>query len=77
MIDFCITSYFDPYGDKKSNRKLFKREFYRSSSKLRYELEEIVYNHNNKVEYYDQIRISFPRKSYKIEPINFDNRNYF
>lgn len=34
MITFSITTFFDPMGDGKSTRKVFKRSFYHSDNDL-------------------------------------------
>jgi hypothetical protein len=59
---FSITSYFDPYGDGKSDRKLFSRKFFKSNySKETIESIHLIINRDRS--YYDSTIINF--KQYK------------
>jgi len=62
MITFSIISYFDPYGDSKSDKKVFKRHFF-NSNLTRDELSQLVLSTNYNRTYYRQIDIIF--KNYK------------
>lgn len=54
---FCIITYFDPYGDKKSGRKQLSRTNF-ESSKSKEEVHRMVSNYNSTADYYSEIRLT-------------------
>lgn len=64
-ITFSITSYFDPYGDKKSTRKVFKRRFFKTM-KTKEEIIQLFKKKNESRDYYSELTLNFPSKPYKI-----------
>lgn len=70
MITFSATSFFDPYGDGKSERKVFKRTFFHTT-KTKQEVEKIFADFNAG-KYYSALRINFPKKPYIVKTKNFD-----
>lgn len=58
---FSIISYFDPYGDMKSTRKVFSRKNYESEKSLD-EIKAIIEKYNDG-KYYNAVEVG-----------NFDNR---
>ena len=58
MTMFTITSYYDPYGDLKSARKVFKIQKF-VSDKSQSEVQAIVDAYNAKSDYYSAIDIKF------------------
>jgi hypothetical protein len=73
MTQFSIISYFDPYGDMKSNRKQFSRENYQSEKSLD-EVKEIIEKYNNG-KYYNAVEVAnFDNRSKKIS--DFDKSYY-
>lgn len=64
MITFSVTSYFDPYGDKKSTRKVFKRRFYKTK-KTKEEINRLFNKKNESRGYYSEETLNFPSKPYK------------
>ena len=70
---FSIISYFDPYGDMKSNRKQISRKNYESDKSLA-EVQEIIEKYNDG-KYYNGIDIaSFDNRSKSVS--DFD-RSYY
>ena len=59
ITTFSITTFFDPYGDGKSERKVFSRKFYHTE-KSEADI-KAIFPDNGK--YYGEIRLIF--KSYK------------
>ena len=59
---FSVVSFFDPYGDGKSTRKVFKREFFESDLPQD-QILEFFLKQNEKANYYSEKIISF--KNYK------------
>ena len=58
---FSIISYFDPYGDMKSNRKELSRKNYQSHKSID-KITKIIETYNDS-KYYNAVKVS-----------NFDNR---
>lgn len=54
---FCIIRYFDPYGDKKSNRKESSRENFESSKSMS-QVQQLVRNYNSTADYYSEIKLT-------------------
>lgn len=69
-ITFSVTSYFDPYGDGKSTRRVFSRKFYKTKQS-KHEIQELFYKKNRYCDYYSEQLINFPSKPYK-RVIDFD-----
>lgn len=61
MTNFSIITFFDPYGDMKSNRKQLSRKNYQSQKPLS-EVKEIVEQYNDGM-YYNGVEVA-----------SFDNR---
>jgi len=61
-LTFSVTSYFDPFGDEKSDRKILKREFY-ITDKSEQEITDYFDNYNSNRDYYHNVTIKF--KPYK------------
>lgn len=71
---FCIISYFDPYGDMKSDRKVFSRDNYESEKSLN-EIEAIIKKYNDG-KYYNAVKVaSFDNRS-KRKVSDFDKSYY-
>jgi hypothetical protein len=60
MTTFSVISYFDPYGDGKSSRKVFSRQFFHTE-KTKEEILQAFENRINK--YYGGVDLRF--KPYK------------
>ena len=71
---FSIISYFDPFGDGKSERKYFKRVNFESSLNLN-EVAKRINNFNQKQNYYSSVSISSFDNRIKTCR-NFDNHYY-
>lgn len=70
---FSIISYFDPYGDMKSNRKQLSRKNFESEKSLS-EVEQIIEKYNDG-KYYNAVAVgSFDNRSKQIS--DFD-KSYF
>ena len=63
-ITFSVTSYYDPYGDKKSQRAVYKREFYKTK-KTQEEITRIFKMKNESRSYYGALTLRFPSKPYR------------
>lgn len=72
-ITFSVTSYYDPYGDKKSPRVVYKREFYKTK-KTQEEITRIFNMKNESRSYYGALTLSFPSRPYKRVK-DFDVKN--
>jgi len=71
---FSIISYFDPFGDMKSSRKVHSRNNFESEKTIE-EVTEIIKNYNNG-KYYNGVDISsFDNRLKGIS--NFDTSYYF
>jgi len=70
---FSIISYYDPYGDMKSNRKQSSRKNFESDKSLA-EVQEIIQKYNNG-KYYNGVEVSsFDNRSKSVS--DFDNSYY-
>jgi len=58
MITFSTTTFFDPFGDGKSVRKVFKRRFYHTD-KTKQEIENLFKSEG----YFNEVVLTF--KDYK------------
>lgn len=73
MTQFSIISYFDPYGDMKSNRKQLSRKNYQSAKTLD-EVKAIIEKYNDG-KYYNAVEVaSFDNRSKNIS--DFDKSYY-
>ncbi len=73
MTTFSIISFFDPYGDMKSNRKQLSRKNYQSEKPLS-EVKEIIDQYNDG-KYYNGVEVaSFDKRSKIIA--DFDSSYY-
>lgn len=73
MTQFSIISYFDPYGDMKSNRKQLSRKNYQSEKSLD-EVKAIIEKYNDG-KYYNAVEVaSFDNRSKNI--YDFDKSYY-
>lgn len=73
MTQFSIISYFDPYGDMKSNRKQLSRKNYQSEKSLD-EVKAIIEKYNDG-KYYNAVEVaSFDNRSKNIS--DFDKSYY-
>lgn len=62
MTTFSITSYYDPYGDGKSDRKVARRTFYHTNGSVD-EVKAYVNKYNITADYYNHLSLVF--KPYK------------
>lgn len=70
---FSIISYFDPYGDMKSNRKQLSRKNYESEKSLE-EVKSIIAKYNDG-KYYNAVAVaSFDNRKKSI--LDFDKSHY-
>jgi hypothetical protein len=73
IVQFSIISFFDPYGDMKSDRKQFSRENYQSEKPLE-EVIKIIETYNDG-KYYNAVEVaSFDNR--KKEIFDFDKSYY-
>lgn len=73
MTQFSIISYFDPYGDMKSNRKQLSRKNYQSKKSLD-EVKAVIEKYNDG-KYYNAVEVaSFDNRSKNIS--DFDKSYY-
>lgn len=69
-ITFKVVSYYDPYGDKKSNRKVFSRRYYQTK-KTKKEIMDIFNKRNEVLTYYSQEIVIFPLKPYITKKMKY------
>ena len=58
MILFSIITFFDPYGDLKSDRKQHSRKNYQSEKTFE-EVKGIITAYNATADYYSEVKISY------------------
>lgn len=71
MVKFKITSYFDPMGDRKSDRKKYDAHYYHSETLTIEQIKKRIEDYNSRQkDYYTELKIKF--SDYKIIGKNFD-----
>lgn len=58
MVHFTVTRYFDPYGDRKSDRRIFRIRKYTYNG-AKEDIENAAGLYNAKSGYYSEIKIKF------------------
>ena len=56
---FCIISFFDPYGDRKSTRKIFKRRFFHTEKSKEEVIEKYASLTSEHADYYGGVNLKF------------------